>query len=232
MLVVFNRTCTLPQYDLLSRKAKDGVAILSTIVRARRAAPQDDGISRMLDGEPAGRPLGDDEVACLCFVLFLLGVETTTSLLGSAIRTLLERPQAYQELRREPALVKPAVEELLRFESPVQVSVRQATAARSLGGHAVRPGERVLLLLGAANRDPAVFPDPDRLDFRRSGPPHLAFGEGRHHCVGATLTRLEAQIGLAAFLAKPPCRRSDGDVSFWPYQIVRRLRSLPLEIEA
>jgi cytochrome P450 len=198
---------------------------------ARPRAPGEDGISRMLAAEHLGMRLTDEEAASLCVAFYLVGVETTCSFIGSAIRTLTDARAQQDELRAQPAMLKTAIEELLRFESPVQNVVRIAGAARALGGQAIEAGSRVMVLLAAANRDARVWPAPERLDFRRAGSAHLAFADGPHHCVGAALARVEAQVALEAWLELPACRRLPAKDLWWDLDWLRRLQHFPVQFQ-
>jgi cytochrome P450 len=229
MLVAFNRTLHVREYAALEPRAAEAVAFLAAIAAERRRAPRDDGLSRMLATHFEDRALDDEEVARLALVMFIVGVETTTTLIGSALRLLLEDPARIEELRHNRELVKPAIEEVLRCESPVQNVGRLVASEREIDGQRLAPGERVLLMTGAANRDPAVYPQPDRYDPRRAGPPHVAFGDGPHVCLGATLARTETQVALEAFLELPPLARTATPDTWWPYDWLRRVRSLPVQ---
>jgi hypothetical protein len=160
------------------------------------------------------------------------GHETTVNLIGNGVLALLRHPGTLDRLRAEPALVVPAVEELLRYDGPAQLVSRIACAEIALGGKTIRAGDSVLLGLGSANRDPEVFADPDRLDLERTPNPHLAFGLGTHLCPGAALSRLEARAALAGLIARfprlrpgaaPPVRR--------PTAILRGLERLPVRVD-
>jgi len=229
VIVVFNRVLRLREYAAIDRRVAEALSLLEGIAAQRRRSPQDDGISRLLAASHEGRPLDDAQIARYCYVLFLVGVETTSTLIGSALRLLLDAPESYAALRADRALLPSAVEEFLRCETPVQTAARVAVQACVLNGTRVEPGERVVVMLGAANRDPAAYAEPDRFDVRREGPAHLAFGEGAHVCVGATLARTEARVALEAFLDLPRCRRSRNTDQWWPYDWLRRLRELPVE---
>ena len=135
-------------------------------------------------------------------LLFITGNETTANLIGNGMLALLRHPNELERLRDDPTLSPLAVEELLRFESPVQTAFRFAAADCDLDGHSMRQGEKIVLLIGAANRDPEVFQDPDRLDILRPRNSHLAFGRGIHHCLGATLARLEGRIAIEMLLQR------------------------------
>ena len=163
----------------------------------------------------------------MCLLLLAAGHETTANLIGNGTLALFEHPDQLDWLTRHPDLCPQAVEELLRYDSPVQVASRVALDDLVLGGVKVRKGQQALVVLGAANRDPARYPDPDRLDLTRTGPPHLAFGNGPHFCVGAGLARLEAQETFNR-LAQSALRPRAGSWSHCrePSRTFRRLRSL------
>jgi cytochrome P450 len=162
---------------------------LVPIIAARRTDPGDDLVSALV-GADAG--LGDDEVAQLCLLLLAAGHETTANLIGNGTLALLEHPEQHQRLTKDPSLVAAAVEEMLRYEGPIQAIARVATTDHRLGDVMVPAGQQILLALGAANRDPERHADPDTFDITRERPAHLAFGHGIHFCVGAGLARLEA----------------------------------------
>lgn len=178
-----------------------------------RAAPGEDLMSRLVspasDGGGTDSPdtLDTEEAVAMAALLFSGGFETTMHLLGNSLVALLEHPDQLAALRSEPDLERTAVEELLRFDSPVQVSGREVLTETELGGPGglrVGPGDRVKIYVGAANRDPQQFPDPHRLDLRRDQGPHVSFGGGIHFCLGAPLTRLETSIALPALVRRYP----------------------------
>lgn len=156
-----------------------------------------------------------DELLANCALLLIAGHETTTHFIGNATLALLRHPHAADQLRRRPELMPAAVEELLRYDAPVQLMLRRARQDLDLAGRAIAEGQTVLLVGGAANRDPAVFPDPHVLDFERPGGRHMAFGHGPHFCLGAALARLEGAIALEALLTKLPGLRLDGTAPQW-----------------
>ncbi|GGL00027.1 cytochrome P450 [Nocardia jinanensis] len=178
---------------------------LRDLAAQRRREPLDDLLSALVVPAADGARLDDDELITMAALLFAAGFETTTGLLANGLVALLEHPEQASLLRDDPELAGPATEELLRYDSPVQL-LTSRTASEDLhsGGLALSAGQRVVILLGAANRDPDVFPEPDRLRLDRGGEPPLSFGGGVHYCLGAPLARLEAQIALPALLRAFP----------------------------
>jgi cytochrome P450 len=166
----------------------------------RRAAPTPDLVTALVQAEVDGESLTDDQISGICALLLTAGNVTTTNLLGNLLHLLAHRPDWYQRLREERSLAAPVIEEVLRFASPVQWMGRRTTREVSLGGVTIPAGEQVLLFYGAANRDPAAFPDPDELTLDNKERGHLAFGHGIHFCLGAPLARMEARVGLEAVL--------------------------------
>lgn len=194
---------------------------LRPLIAARRVRPTEDLLG-LLAGASADDALSDDELIATCVTLLFAGHETTANLIGNGLLALLRHPEQLSVLRREPERLPDAVEELLRFDSPVQRNRRRATQDTEVAGVRVRRGDRVLAFLGAANRDAAVFPDPDRLDVTRSPARHLAFGHGIHYCVGAALSRLEAPIAFGALLERHPGIRLVDEPIHWKRNIAFR----------
>jgi len=170
------------------------------LVAERRAHPRDDLLTKLIEAEDRGDQLSEHELISTAILLFAAGFETTTHLLGNGLLALLRHPDQLARLRTDRSLVQPAVEELLRFDSPVQLAVRTAYEDLSISGHRIDAGSVVLALLGAANRDPARFRDPERLDVGRDEGAPISFGGGIHFCLGAALARLEGQIVLDRLL--------------------------------
>ncbi len=200
------------------------------LVQERRDTPGDDLVRRLLGAEHRGDRLSEFEVAGMCTALVFGGHETTVNLLGNGLLALLRHPEELARLRAAPDRIDAAIEELLRYDGPAQFISRSARVDFTWRGASIRAGDVVLAGLGAANRDPAVFADPDRLDLARSPNPHLAFGLGAHFCPGASLTRLEARAAIPALLrrfprlrltATPPVRR--------PTAVLRGLERLPVD---
>ncbi len=167
-----------------------------------RRQPNNGLICSLMGAELEGQRLTDEEVIATTIVTIIGGHETTTNLIGSGFLALLQNPEAFEQLRTHPDIVSSAVEELLRFESPVQHTARIALADGELAGKKILKGAKVVAVLAAANRDPNRFPDPDRLDLMRTDNRHLAFGWGAHFCFGAPLTRMESQLAFNTLLRR------------------------------
>jgi cytochrome P450 len=179
---------------------------LRKLVAERRRHPGDpdaDVLTRLLQGDAEGR-LSESELLHNCIFLLNAGHETTTNLIGNGMHALLRHRGELERLATDPGLITTAVEELLRFESPLQLNNRRLTAPVQIGGHEWPAGTFVTLCIGAANRDPAAFDDPDRLDLARKPNNHLAFGQGAHACSGMNVARLEARIAIGRLLARYP----------------------------
>ena len=179
-------------------------AYLEGVFEERRRHPGHDLISVLLHESPEGRALSHAELLALCFLLLVAGTETTTSALGNALLLLERDRDARRRLLAEPSRMETAVEEILRFDSPVQGLCRVATRDVELHGVTIPEGARVHLLFAAANRDPRVFADAERFDIARSPNPHIAFGFGVHFCLGASLARMELRVGLEEWLRRAP----------------------------
>ena len=228
----YGRTTALE--DAAERAADQFVTYLRGLATDRRRAPGEDLLSHLVTVRDdsvveVGAPvLTEDELVTTCILLLNAGHEATVNVSGNGLLALLEHPDQLQRLRADPGLLPTAVEELMRFDSPLQLFERTATADVQLGGITVREGQKVAALLGAANRDPAVFADPDTLDVGRTDNPHVTFGAGVHFCIGAPLARVELQASFGALLertsrlelARPARRR--------PEFVIRGLAELPV----
>ena len=175
---------------------------VATQMEEERRRPTDGLIYSLMTAEFDGDRLSDEEVIANTIITLIGGHETTTNLIASGFLTLLRDPESFELLRTHPEIVGSAVEELLRFESPVQHTARIAPADMQLGGKTIQKGSRVVAVLAAANRDPNRFPDPDRLDLLRPDNRHLAFGWAAHFCFGAPLARMEGQIAFNMLLRR------------------------------
>jgi cytochrome P450 len=202
---------------------------LQDLVRQRRADPDDSILSALIAAEEEGDKLTPGEVVSTALLLLVAGFETTVNLIGNGTVALLGEPGSWQRLRQDPALIPAAIEEMLRYDSPVQLTSRIATEDAEAGGRVIAAGRAVIVSIGGANRDPAVFERPDEFRIGRPDPGrHLAFSLGIHHCLGASLARLEARIAIeeltqrypALELAAPPVRR--------PLLVLRGFESVPV----
>jgi cytochrome P450 len=209
------------------------VRYLRRFFERRRADPRDDLATALIQAEERGDALDADELLAMVFLLLIAGHETTVNLIGAGVAAILERPDQADCLRRDPALAASAVEELLRFTSPVFLSTeRFAREDVTLHGVTIPRGGLTFGALGSANRDETIFPDPDSLDLARSPNRHLAFGHGIHYCLGAPLARLEAQIALPALLTRLPglhLTESAARLRWKRSLVLRGLEALPVE---
>lgn len=202
----------------------------SELIEERRKQPRDDLLSSLISAHEGQDFLTTRELLVTVALIFVAAHETVENLLGTALLTLLRHPSELARLRREPTLIDAAVEECLRYESPVQVSTRVLTSETKVRDATFEAGARVAILIGAANRDPDQFVDPDRFDVGRSPNKQLAFGTGIHFCLGAALARLEARVALGTLLEQFTHIEMAGEPRFRPTFTVRGLESLPIEI--
>jgi cytochrome P450 len=206
------------------------LAYLSEVIAARRKQPRDDLISAMLHAQEESDVLSDSDLIATSNLILLAGHETTTNLIGNGMLALLREPDQLERLRRQPELLPVATNELLRFDGPVQATVRVALEDIELGDHLIPEGAVVLVSIGAANHDPDVFSDPDQLDIGRDPNPHLAFGFGAHFCLGSRLALLEAELVFGALVRRfPQLRLVDDCPVYRENPILRGLSALPLE---
>jgi cytochrome P450 len=207
------------------------VEYLKDIIEARRKEPQDDLISALVAAQDADDSLDDYEVLATCALILGAGHETTTNLIGNGMRALLEDPPAFERLRREPGLLPSAVEELLRYDSPVQVTSRVPLEDVEIQGVRIPKGDEVNTLIGSANRDPAQFSDAHRLVLDRPENRHLSFGHGAHFCLGAPLARLEGEIAFGALARRfPEMRLEAGAPPRRAGFVLRGWQSLPVTL--
>ncbi len=213
------------------RSAPQFMEYLHAIVKERRARPQADLMSAMMAAEERGHRLSDDEVVTMAEQLFTAGHGTTRNLVGNAVHALLRNPAEFDKLRKNPQLIGSAIEEALRYDSPTQAPNPQiATEDVEVDGRKISRGQVVTVLIGAANRDPVKFPEPDRFDIERADGEHLAFSHGAHYCLGASLARLQTQIAITAIVRRMPKLRLVTDRLKWKTMgRFRGLESLPVE---
>ena len=198
-------------------------------VREHQEHPREDLISALLTAEQDGDSLSEEEVIANSIMLMTGGQETTTNLIGNGLLTLLRRPDQLEKLWADHSLIPSAIEELLRYESPIQYTSRLAPDDVQMGGKTIRKGQAVFAMMGAANRDPERFPDPDRLDICRQDNRHLAFAWAAHFCFGAPLARLEGEIAFETVLQRMPNLRLEPGQVIWRENLAfRGLTALPV----
>jgi cytochrome P450 len=199
------------------------------VIAERRKEPKDDLLSAMIAAEERGEVLSEEELLASCMLLLAAGNETTTNLIGNGMLSLLRHEDQLDKLLDDPTLIGSAVEEMLRYEGPVQATARTAVADVEIDGQMIEEGKMVFVLLAAANRDPAAFPEPETFDITREDNNHVAFGNGLHFCLGAPLARMEAQIAFQALFERRGRPRLVSDEAAWNGNfILRGLTSLPL----
>ena len=192
-------------FDAGNRAVTEFIDFLKVLVAARRKTPGDydsDVLTRLIQGEKDGESLTEKELYHQCIFLLNAGHETTTNLIGNGVWALLENPGELERLRADPALVPLAIEEMLRYDGPIQLNNRRLTAPMTLCGRMLPAGTPITLGIGAANHDPAQFPEPERFDVGRKPNRHVAFGQGEHVCVGMNVARMEGRIALARLIAR------------------------------
>ena len=207
------------------------LAYFDDLIARRRAEPREDLVSAMIQAEERGDLLSHGELLAMLLLLLVGGHETTVNLIGNGLLALLRNPEQLELLRTTAGIERGAVDELLRYDSPVQYTGRLATEDTVIGGKQVRRGERVRMILASANRDPEAFADPDRLDLTRDAAHHLSFGMGVHYCLGAELARLEGAIALPAIVRRfPKLRLTEQTLRWRPASVMRGLEALPLAL--
>lgn len=218
--------------EVLERRrgaAEEFVAYFQQLIAERRRSSRDDLLSALIAAEEKGDKLSEDELLGTCILLLIAGHETTVSLIGNGVLALLRNPDELDKLRGDPSLAKSAVEEVLRYDPPVQMIVRFSRDDMNVDGDTIPKGQGVLLLIGSANRDPEQFPDPDRFDIARERNHHIAFSAGIHFCLGASLARLEGQIALSALVRRLPEMKLATEIPEYKENIILRgLASLPV----
>ena len=200
------------------------------LIAQRRASPRGDLLSALIAAEEAGDKLNEEELLATCILILIAGHETTVNLIGNGVLALLRNPGELKRLRETPGLIMTVVEELLRYDGPVQRTARVASAPATIGGRTIAKGEMVMPFIGAADRDPSQFPDPDRLDLTRADNRHIAFGWGIHFCLGAPLARVEGQIAIDALVRRLPRLELMTDEPEYRQSLtLRGLKTLPIK---
>jgi cytochrome P450 len=221
-------TITARERDMAAEASKAFMAYFLGIINERRVHPQNDLISALVMAEEQGDKLTEDEMVVMLRLLLVAGNETTTNLIGNGMLALLQHPEQLQLLRRQPELMPSAIEELLRYDAPVQTDIRTALEDVELGGKFIRKGQGLLLLIGSANRDPDIYHDPDGLDLTRRETSHMTFGRGIHHCLGAPLARLEGRVAFEMLLERfEDLHLLTDRPQFKDHVVLRGLQALP-----
>jgi pimeloyl-[acyl-carrier protein] synthase len=218
------------RFPRVLRSVEEMCSYFRSAMQEQRLHPRDGLVSAMMEAEVDGARLTEDEIIANLIVTMVGGQETTTNLIGNGLLTLLRNPAEMERLRADSSLIPSAVEELLRYESPSQHTARLAPAGVEMGGRKIRERQAVIAVMGAANRDPERFPEPDRLDIARQDNRHLAFGWAAHFCFGAALARLEGQIAFETILRRLPNLTLDPTTPLeWRENLgLRGLKALPL----
>jgi cytochrome P450 len=222
---------TAGKYDRAEAATREMAELFRALIAERRKAAQADLLSELVYLDDGGDRLSDDELVAMCVLLLFAGHETTTHHITNGLAALMRFPSEMGKLRRNPALAPAAVEELLRYDGPIGAQVRIAQEPQEFHGRIINPGERVFLMMNAANRDERAYPDPDRVDLQRHGVPHLTFGFGAHICLGFPLARLEGQIALPAMLARwreiePAAERFE----WMDSMVLRGMKAFPIRV--
>jgi cytochrome P450 len=205
------------------------VQYFNDLIPKRKSDPRDDLLTALLEVEDDGDVLSHGELLAMLLLLLVAGHETTVNLIGNGLLALLRHPDQFERLRTEDGIGRQAIEELLRYDSPVQMTGRIAKEDVEIGGKHIKAGQGVSTVVGAANRDPDAFPDPDVLDLTREPCNHLSFSAGIHFCLGAQLARLEGQIALTTLVKRlPTLQLATEDLTWRPAPILRGLEALPV----
>jgi cytochrome P450 len=218
------------RFPRVLRSVEEMCSYFRSAMQEQRLHPREGLVTAMMEAEVDGAKLTEDEIIANLIVTMVGGQETTTNLIGNGLLTLLRNPAEMERLRADSSLIPSAVEELLRYESPSQHTARLAPAGVEMGGRKIRERQAVIAVMGAANRDPERFPDPDRMDIARQDNRHLAFGWAAHFCFGAALARLEGQIAFETILRRLPNLTLDPTTPLeWRENLgLRGLKALPL----
>jgi cytochrome P450 len=220
--------------ETLARAQRAGAefrAYLRELIADRRTHLGDDLLSGLIQAEDEGRQLSPQELVATCVLLLVAGHETTSSFIGNGMLALLRNPDQYRRLHADPGLVRSAGEELLRYDSPVQLTGRLVIRDTEIAGQRIEAGQDVVALMGAANRDPSVFERPDALDLGRADNRHLAFGGGIHFCLGAPLARVEGGTAIASLVGRFGSLQLATDLPVWRDTVtLRALSSLPVAV--
>jgi cytochrome P450 len=228
---LFDYNATPEEGDAADRAVEEFVAYLRPIVRERRTRPGDDLISHMTQVDVDGDRLDEDDIVATSILTLNAGHEATVHAIGNGVLALARQPDAYAALHADPTLASSAVEEILRFDTPLQMFERWVLEDIDWAGHRLARGTKVGLLFGAANRDPEAFDDPDRLDVARNDRTHVSFGGGIHLCVGAPLARVELEEAFGALARRVSSLRLEADdLDYLPSLVFRGVSELPVSL--
>ena len=224
---------SLEDYEQMNKVALEFIDYFKGLIAQRKINLQQDFLSALIAVKEQNNKLTEEEIISICMLLFLTGEETTVNLISNGMLALLRHPGQMQQIKTQPMLIQGAIEEILRYDSPIQITTRVANQDVLLDSVTIQSGDKVLVVLGAANRDPAQFPEPDRFDITRVNNNHLAFADGIHSCLGAALTRLEAEIAINALVQKLPDIQLLQEQVEWRKKVpFRSLKSLPVTFKA
>lgn len=221
------------KYDIAERATKQMAAFFLELIQDRKRNAQEDLLSQLVHVEEGGDRLTEDELIGTCILLLFAGHETTTNHIANGLLSLMRFPGEMQALREDADLAPRAIEELLRYDGPNGAQVRIVKVEQKMRGKRLRPGDRVFMMLNAANRDPEVYERPDRLNLARGGPAHLAFGFGMHICLGFPLARIEGQVALPAVARrwkKIELAIPEGRIEWLNSMVFRGMKALPIRV--
>lgn len=226
---ILDSLVSLEEFQAMNEVTEAFKEYLRALIAKRKKQPQADLISALITVKEQSDKLSEEELLATCIMLFATGEESTVNTIGNGMLALLNHPDQIEQLKTEPTKIQTAVDEILRYDSPVQTTTRIATVNFEIGNQTIKAGEKVVLCLGAANRDPAQFPDPDRLDINRNPNPHVAFGDGIHYCLGAGLARIQAQIAINTLVQKfPDLKLASNQLEWRKNAVLRGLKALPV----
>ncbi|MEW6733437.1 MAG: cytochrome P450 [Acidobacteriota bacterium] len=229
LLPSFDPLMSLKVFERINQVVLEFTDYFRRIIAQRRNVSCSDLLSKLIIAEEQHDRLTESEIIATSIMLFVAGHETTVNLIGNSMYALLKHPEQLITLKNNPLLIQSAVEELLRYESPVQFTYRMALEDVEIGGKTIQQGQQVILCLGAANRDPSQFPDPDSLDITRQDNRHLAFSHGTHYCLGALLARAQGQIAINTLIKRFPYIKLTTEKPEWRETILLRgLKTLPV----
>lgn len=220
---------SLAEYEAMNKATEEFQEYLRVLIAERKKEPQEDFISILIAAKEQNDSLSQEEILAVCTLLFGAGEETTGNTIGNGMLALLNHPDQIEQLKREPTKIQSAVEEIIRYDSAIQMLTRIATDNLEIGNKTIKAGEKIVLCLGAANRDPAEFPNPDQLNINRDQNHHVAFADSIHYCLGAALARVETQIAINTLLQEFPGLKLASNKLEWRKSIVLRgLKALPV----